>query len=166
MSTRGEQSLRRRAREHGLRLEKSRVKNPHGDNFGRYRLVNIEHNCVLAGSKWELTLDEVAEFLAPNPDIRPEYLEPVATAEITREMVEASREVPYRVITIIPYADKPLQNTYILMHHELDLWLSDYAEHAERIIRIEAGVMQVDDDGVHTAHFPSSGEYVDLERQN
>lgn len=61
-----EQSLRRAARRQGLRLEKSRVRDPRGLTYGEYRLVDARTNRIVAGDRhtgYGLTLADVARRL-------------------------------------------------------------------------------------------------------
>lgn len=64
-----ENRLRRKADRRGLRLTKSRTRDPDGIDFGLYALIDIETSGAthppLAG-RWvhTLTLDEVEEYLS------------------------------------------------------------------------------------------------------
>jgi hypothetical protein len=64
-----ENRLRRTARRMGLRLEKSRARDPHDVTFGGYMLIYIERNAIAycaAGDKghdYSLTLDGVEAYL-------------------------------------------------------------------------------------------------------
>ena len=64
-----ENRLRRAARSLGLRLEKSRVRDPHDLTFGGYMLTFIERNAIAYGAAghkgrgYTLTLDAVEEYL-------------------------------------------------------------------------------------------------------
>ena len=53
---------RRKARTQGLWLRKSRVRTTNVDNHGGYILVDVS-NIVIAGFRWDLSLDEVEKFL-------------------------------------------------------------------------------------------------------
>jgi len=53
--------LRYKAKQNGLLLRKSRV-SLSIDNKGGYMIVDF-NNCVVAGEKFDLTLDDVAEFI-------------------------------------------------------------------------------------------------------
>lgn len=57
-----ENRLRRHARRLGLRLEKSRVRLHHLNDRGRWQIVD-DHNTVVEGDRWDLTLDRVEELL-------------------------------------------------------------------------------------------------------
>jgi hypothetical protein len=57
-----EQQLRRALRKEGYSLHKSR-KAVSIDNLGGYMIVNSYRNVVVAGSRYELSLDDVAEWL-------------------------------------------------------------------------------------------------------
>ena len=64
-----ENRLRREARRLGLRLEKSRARDPHDETFGRYMLVYIERNAIAYGAAghkgrgYSLTLQGVEAYL-------------------------------------------------------------------------------------------------------
>jgi hypothetical protein len=64
-----ENRLRRKAQHLGLRLEKSRARDPHDVTFGGYMLVHMERNAiayVAAGRKghwYSLTLDGIEAYL-------------------------------------------------------------------------------------------------------
>jgi hypothetical protein len=64
-----ENRLRRAARRLGLRLEKSRSRDPHDPTFGGYMLVYIERNAIAYGAAghkehgYGLTLDDVETYL-------------------------------------------------------------------------------------------------------
>ena len=58
-----ENSCRRQATRLGLRLIKSRARLINIDDFGDYMLVDIENNAVVAGSRFDLELDEVKKWL-------------------------------------------------------------------------------------------------------
>jgi hypothetical protein len=61
--------LRREARSLGLRLEKSRARDPHDLTFGGYMLVYMERNAIAYGAAghmgrgYSLTLDGVEAYL-------------------------------------------------------------------------------------------------------
>lgn len=58
-----ENRLRRQAKRLGLGLKKSRARAIHLDDFGGYRIVGLKYNSVVRGSRFELDLDDVAEYL-------------------------------------------------------------------------------------------------------
>jgi hypothetical protein len=62
-----ENMLRRRANRRGLRVEKSRRRDPHALDFGRYWIIDASTNCLVAGANPNgcpgMTLDEVEEWL-------------------------------------------------------------------------------------------------------
>ena len=58
-----EQRLRRRARRMGLTLRKSRAARGI-DNLGGYMVLHTERWMTIVGHRFELTLDEVEEWLA------------------------------------------------------------------------------------------------------
>ena len=56
--------LGRLAKRYGYRLEKSRVRTPHLNDQGGFRLTDPTRNVVIAGERFDWTLDDVAGFLA------------------------------------------------------------------------------------------------------
>ena len=58
-----ENKLRRWAKRLGLKLVKSRAFKIHLDNFGNFQIIDANWNRVLAGSRYELSLDDVENFL-------------------------------------------------------------------------------------------------------
>lgn len=58
-----EQSLRRRLLKAGYKLHKSRVKRLNSDNLGGYMIVDIYKHAVAWGSVFELTLEDVEDFV-------------------------------------------------------------------------------------------------------
>jgi hypothetical protein len=64
-----ENQLRHAARRLGLRLEKSRARDPHDETFGGYMLVYLERNAIAYGAAghtgrgYGLTLDGVEAYL-------------------------------------------------------------------------------------------------------
>lgn len=59
-----ENRLRRQLRKQGLSLHKSRVQNPNVNNLGGYMIVNECYNAVAWGSRFELDLDDVEDFIS------------------------------------------------------------------------------------------------------
>jgi hypothetical protein len=61
-----EARARRAARRVGLRVRKSRQRTyvPNMDNFGAYMLIDGERGYVVAGSKFDLSAEEVIAFCA------------------------------------------------------------------------------------------------------
>jgi hypothetical protein len=59
-----EARLRRLARRGGYSLRKSRA-GFSGDNFGDFMIVDDDMNAVVAGDRFDLTLDDVEEWLKP-----------------------------------------------------------------------------------------------------
>ncbi len=57
-----ENRLRRAARRQGLHLEKSRARDPHALDYGRYWLLD-DRNIVVYGHRHRATLDRIAEYL-------------------------------------------------------------------------------------------------------
>lgn len=58
-----ERSLRRKLEKLELSLCKSRVKNTHHDNQGGYMIFNPYRNGVVEGMHYELTLEDVKNFV-------------------------------------------------------------------------------------------------------
>ena len=62
-----ENRLRRMADRQGLRLQKSRRRDPRAIDYGRYWLTDpYNSNALVAGGDWGATLDEIAEYLGDN----------------------------------------------------------------------------------------------------
>ena len=64
MATVSISTLRRRAREAGYRIVKSRKVNFSPDDQGEYMLVDVSTNLPLVGYKFDASLDDIAAFLA------------------------------------------------------------------------------------------------------
>jgi hypothetical protein len=58
-----ENRLRRQAKRLGLWLKKSRARQIHLDNHGEYMLLDLESNFIVAGSRFDLELDDVQAWL-------------------------------------------------------------------------------------------------------
>lgn len=58
-----EQQLRRALNKSGYGLHKSRAKTIYADDLGGYMIVDLATNAVVAGARFELELDEVADFV-------------------------------------------------------------------------------------------------------
>lgn len=58
-----EARARRRAKKLDLRLQKSRVRNAHGDNLGGWQIKCVSLNCITWGYRFELSLSDVEEYL-------------------------------------------------------------------------------------------------------
>jgi hypothetical protein len=64
---RREGRLRQKAKRQGLRLEKSRLRDPRLPGYGGYRLVEVSRNTVVYGAgpyAYSATLDAIEAFLA------------------------------------------------------------------------------------------------------
>ena len=59
---RRETRVRRLARHNGLALRKSRISTPTIDNHGGYAVVDERLHAFIAGSRFDLSLDEVEAF--------------------------------------------------------------------------------------------------------
>ena len=55
--------LRRLARRHGLAVQRTRWRYDSIDNFGGYRLIDVHHNAVVDGSRFDLTGAHAAESI-------------------------------------------------------------------------------------------------------
>ena len=58
-----ENRLRRMAKRLGFALQKSRARTVHANDRGGFRIVDTEENYVVAGDKFEITLDDVEHLL-------------------------------------------------------------------------------------------------------
>ena len=58
-----ESRLRRHLRKHGLRIVKSRIRNPHLNNHGHYMLIDIYTNTTIDGINYDMTLDDIEDYL-------------------------------------------------------------------------------------------------------
>jgi hypothetical protein len=58
-----ENRLRRAAAARGLTLRKSRARTIRPHDLGGYQLINSARNLVVAGSSFELELEDIAELL-------------------------------------------------------------------------------------------------------
>lgn len=58
-----EQRLRRKLIANGYILHKSRICNPNFDNLGGYMICDLYTSGVCSGSRFELDLDDVADFV-------------------------------------------------------------------------------------------------------
>ncbi len=59
-----ENRLRRQAKRLGLAVTKSRVREIHLDDHGGYQIVDRYRNSLVHGERYELDLDDLAEYLA------------------------------------------------------------------------------------------------------
>lgn len=60
-----ESRLRSRAKTRGYALYKSRLRGPsHASGYGGWRIVEANHNIVVVGENFDLTLDDVERFFA------------------------------------------------------------------------------------------------------
>ncbi len=60
-----ENKLRRQCMSHGLAMRKSRKKQSI-NNFGQYMLIELSMNNVVEGAKFDMTLEDIQEYLAEN----------------------------------------------------------------------------------------------------
>ena len=63
MKTKNESQLKKLLAKKSYMLKKSRIKEINADNEGGYMILFSESNAVAAGSRFELTLDDVETFL-------------------------------------------------------------------------------------------------------
>jgi len=61
---RREAAVRRALRPEGQALRKSRARNWTLDNQGGYMIVDADRNFIVAGEKYDLTLDDVERWVA------------------------------------------------------------------------------------------------------
>jgi hypothetical protein len=61
---RREDRARHLAWRQGYLLRKSRIREVNLDNLGGYMLIDANMNCIVAGSRWDLSLEEVEDWLA------------------------------------------------------------------------------------------------------
>ena len=61
---RRENHLRKLANRQGCGIKKSRVRNPHLNDRGFYMIIDPYFNSILAGEKFDMTLDEVEAYFA------------------------------------------------------------------------------------------------------
>lgn len=64
IGTMSEKQARYALSKRGYGLHKSCVQNIHTDNLGGYMIYDLYGNFVVAGSRYELTLDDVADWIA------------------------------------------------------------------------------------------------------
>lgn len=64
-----EDRLRRALRRFGLALRKSRVVKLNLDNLGGYTILDADHNYVVAGTRFDLTLEDVERFVQEAVDL-------------------------------------------------------------------------------------------------
>lgn len=62
--------------------------------------------------------------------------EPKDTQKIGKEELSKYMEAKYKVVTVIPYVDKPVKLTRILNQEEFDRLLEGYEEYAEFIVEV------------------------------
>lgn len=51
------------AKKHDMKLIKSRTVNTHSKDYGEYQIVNRSTNSLVAGEHFDMTLNEVEEWL-------------------------------------------------------------------------------------------------------
>jgi hypothetical protein len=60
-----EQRIRRQLKKEGLILQKSRTRSTNVDDYGQYRIIDSNNN-IVAGERWDLTLDYLEKDLKGN----------------------------------------------------------------------------------------------------
>ena len=63
MKTQREKKLRKQLKNVGLMLKKSKAKNITANDFCDYMILDAANNAVVAGSNFELSLEDVEDFL-------------------------------------------------------------------------------------------------------
>jgi hypothetical protein len=58
-----ERTARRRAKRLGLLLRKSRVKTTNLDDYGLYMLIDVRRSICVAGSRFDLSLEDAATWI-------------------------------------------------------------------------------------------------------
>jgi hypothetical protein len=58
-----ESAVRGRANTRGYRVCKSRQRSTHCDNYGEFMLIDCYRNAVVLGSRFDATLEEIADYL-------------------------------------------------------------------------------------------------------
>lgn len=62
MKNQNESRLRRKLASQGYSLRKSRVKGVNADNLGGFMITDSSHNAIVAGERFNLTLEDVESF--------------------------------------------------------------------------------------------------------
>jgi hypothetical protein len=58
-----ERKCRRQLAAQGYGLKKSRTRNTHGNDYGEYMIFDPYTNDIVAGEKFDMSLDEVVAFI-------------------------------------------------------------------------------------------------------
>ena len=58
-----ESAIRRRARTRGYVLRKSRARNLHYDNQGKYMLIRADGNWLVLGERFDASLEDIARYV-------------------------------------------------------------------------------------------------------
>lgn len=59
-----ESRARRAAKRAGYRLQKSRSRTFHMNDYGEFMIVDAESDCVVAGSRYDMSAEDVLSFFA------------------------------------------------------------------------------------------------------
>jgi hypothetical protein len=62
-STLSESALRRKARQSGYTMTKSRWRKNSVDNLGEYQLIRTTQNLIVLGERWDASLADIEFFL-------------------------------------------------------------------------------------------------------
>jgi hypothetical protein len=73
-----ENRLRRQAQRLGLQLQHSRAKRVHIDDHGEYRLIDPRNNTLVAGERFDWSLQDIQTYL---DKYEASLMEPVTTEE-------------------------------------------------------------------------------------
>jgi len=61
-----EDRARRKLSKQGIVVRKSRAQAVTANNFGDYMLVNARRNAIIAGARYELTLEDIERYASDN----------------------------------------------------------------------------------------------------
>lgn len=95
------------------------------------------HGEDIRPSQAEAIVDQGARLLEYLYDHLSEFrFEPKDTQEINKEELGKYMGAKYRVVTVIPYVDKPVRITRVLNQEAFDRFLEGYEEYAEFIVEV------------------------------
>ena len=95
------------------------------------------HGEDIRPSQAEAIVDQGARLLEYLYDQLSEFrFEPKDTQEINKEELGKYMGAKYRVVTVIPYVDKPVRITRVLNQEAFDRFLEGYEEYAEFIVEV------------------------------
>jgi hypothetical protein len=58
-----ESAIRRKAKRHGYFVRESRERTFRSNNYGEFKLVSAQYNVPILGWDYDVTLEDIAEFL-------------------------------------------------------------------------------------------------------